>query len=130
MELRTKQTDTRNVKHEGSAAKRIIEAIFSIIELVLAFRMVFKLFGANPGNGFVNGVYAVTQPIVGIFANIFSGAATEGDKTMAIFEPGTLIAIIVIALIALIILKLIIPRISNKVETTERIEKNDDTTNK
>jgi len=49
---------------------------------------------------------------------------------MAIFELDTLIAIIVIILVALIILTLIIPRISNQVETTECIEKSDDTTNK
>lgn len=126
MEQRTKQTETKNVKQEGYTAQRIISAIVGIIELLLAFRFVFKLLGANPDNGFVHGIYVVSQIFVGVFASIFSGATTEGDKSTSIFEPGTLIAMVVIALIAWIILKLILPRISNRVEKTEYIEKEDE----
>ena len=126
MEQRTKQTETKSVKQEGYTAQRIITAIAGILELLLTFRFFFKLLGANPDNGFVKGIYAVSEVFVGGFASIFSGASTEGDKAAAIFEPGTLIAMLVIALIAWIILKLILPRISNRVEKTEYVEKDRD----
>ena len=44
--------------------------ILGLISAVMAFRLVFKLLGANPENAFVCGIYAFTQPIVGVFEGI------------------------------------------------------------
>lgn len=98
--------ETRHTTTEGNMGKRIILVIFSGIEVLLAFRFFFKLIGANASNVFVNGIYSFTQFFVGIFEGIFSTATTPGAETEAIFEPATLIAIIVVALIAWAIMKL------------------------
>jgi len=122
MEQMTKQTETRNTKLESHKAQRIVGIIFGVIEVVLAFRFIFKLLGANPENNFVHGLYAVTQFFVAIFEGIFPRVTTSGVETTAVFEPATLIAIVVIALIAWGVLKLMTPRINNRVETTEYTE--------
>ena len=108
MKQMDKHTEINDTKQESHTARNIVVVIFSIIEVILAFRLVFKLLGANPNNFFVNAIYAITQFFVGIFEGIFPRAATSG----MVFEPATLIAIIVVALIAWIITKLMSPRIS------------------
>ncbi len=121
-----KKFETRNTVSEGNMGKRIVMLIFSFIEVLLAFRFVFKLTGANPGNAFVKGLYDVTQIFVGIFQGIFSTSTTTGAETKAIFEPGTLIAIIVVALIAWFVMKLMSQNTSGQVKRTEVTENNID----
>jgi len=111
--------ETRNTTSEGSMTKKIIIVIFSFIEVILGFRFVFKLMGANPTNVFVKGLYAITQFFVGIFEGIFSIATTTGAETEAVFEPATLIAIVVVALIAWGILKLMSDRTSSVVKHSD-----------
>ncbi len=123
MEQMTKQTETRNTKHDSNTAQRITGIIFAVIEVFLAFRLIFKILGANPDNGFVRGIYAITQLLVGIFEGIFSTATTTGAETRAILEPATLIAMIVIALIAWGVNKMITPRTTNRVESTQFTER-------
>ena len=119
MEQMEKQVETRNTKQGSYIAYRIVGTIFGIIEIALAFRLIFKLLGANPANIFVQGLYTVTHFFVGIFEGIFYQATTNGAVTTAIFEPATLIAMLVIAVIAWIFLKLIKPRIGNSTARTE-----------
>lgn len=110
------QKETRSTKSENNTAKRIVGVIFGLIEIILAFRLIFKLLGANSQNGFVKVIYNLTQFFVGIFEGIFAKAAT-GAK--AVFEPATLIAMIIVALAAWIILKLMTPRQNSRMERTE-----------
>ena len=121
-----KKLETRNTSSEGSMAKRIVMVLFSIIEVVLGFRFVFKLMGANPSNAFVKGLYDVTQFFVGVFEGIFSKATTTGAEATAIFEPATLIAIIVVGLIAWGVMKLMSQSTSREVKKTEVTEENPD----
>ena len=118
-EQMTKETETHKTKQDSNIVQRIIYTIFGVISAVLAFRLIFKLLGANPENVFVRGIYAFTQPIVGIFEGIFSSATINGAETTASFEPSTLIAMVVIALITWVVLKLITPRSGNHFEKTE-----------
>ena len=111
-------------EQDSNMAQRIIYTLFGLISAVLAFRLIFKLLGANPGNVFVRGLYAVTQPVVGIFEGIFSSATINGAESTAVFEPATLIAMVVIALIVWAILKLITPRSGNRFEKTEYMKHN------
>jgi uncharacterized membrane protein HdeD (DUF308 family) len=69
---------------------------------------VLKLFGANPSSGFVSVLYSITQLFLAPFTAIFSTATTQGIETKAVLEPGTIIAMIVYALIAWGVIKLII----------------------
>ncbi len=119
MEQMTRQTETRNTEPGSQTLVRIVGVIFSIFEIILGFRLVFKLLGANPDSGFVKAIYAITKPVVGIFSGIFSRVTTEGTDVKAIFEPATLIAMIVIALIGWVIIKLSTRRSGNKMESTE-----------
>ncbi len=88
MDQMTRQTETRDTKAESNTAKRIVGVVFAVFEVVLAFRLIFKGLGANPSNGFVRGIYGVTQFLVGIFEGIFSGHRHRWRDT-AVFEPAT-----------------------------------------
>jgi len=118
----TKQTETQNAKRESHTAQRFVSIIFGVIEAVLAFRLVFKLLGANPINGFVKGLYWLSHFLVGIFEGIFPQATSSGVAATAVFEPATLIAIVVVALIAWAVLKLMTPRSGTRVVWTEKTE--------
>jgi len=113
------QTETQDTKAESNTSKRIVGVIFAVVEVVLAFRLIFKGLGANPSNGFVRAIYGVTQFLVGIFEGIFSRGTASGAETTAIFEPATLIVMVVIALIAWGVLRLMTPHTGTRVERTE-----------
>jgi len=87
--------------------KRIVYYILGVIEVLLAFRLIFKLLGANPASGFVSGIYTLTNIFMSPFTGIFPTASTRGVETQAILEPATLVAMIVYGVIAWGIVKLI-----------------------
>ena len=120
----TKQTEMQNVSQESSIIQRIIYVLFGIIELVLAFRLIFKLMGANAGNAFVHGIYNVSHPFVKIFEGIFSNATVCGTENITIFEPGTLISMLVIGIIAFILMTLM-PKSNDSSKKTEYTEHNE-----
>lgn len=122
MEQINKKTEVVETKNESRVSQSVVGAIFGVIEIVLAFRLIFKLFGANPDNGFVRGIYSITQFFVGIFEGIFPKATTSGAVTTAAFEPGTLIAIIIVALLAWLVIKLMKPHSRDKQEKTDTTE--------
>ena len=115
MEQVSRQTETHNSQSDSQLARRIVVVVFSFIEVVFAFRLLFKLFGANSGNGFVKFLYAVTQPFVGIFEGIFSKPAANGS----VLEPATLIVMVIVALIAWGVMKLMRSSTSSHVEKTQ-----------
>lgn len=119
MDQMSQQTETRDTKAESNTSKRIVGVIFAVIEVVLAFRLIFKGLGANPTSGFVRGIYGATQFLVSIFEGIFSRGTTSGAETTAIFEPATLIVMVVIGLIAWGVLRLMTPHTGTRVERTE-----------
>jgi len=119
-----KRIEIHNTKQSGHFLQRVLGAVFCIIEIVLAFRLVFKLLGANAANGFVHGIYFITQFLVGLFEGIFSKVATGADGA-AVFEPATLIAIIIVGLIAWIVLDLISSGTKTSVSTSEVQEHKD-----
>lgn len=84
----------------NSTVNRIIGFVVGIIQIVLLARLVLKLLGANAGNVFVNFIYSITQPLVVVFEGIFAPIPIPGINAMAIFEPATLIAMVVVALVA------------------------------
>ena len=119
MEQMIKQTETRNTESGSHTTVRIVGVIFTVFEIILGFRLVFKLLGANPSSGFVSAIYSITKPVVGIFSGIFAKVTAEGTDVKAIFEPATLIAMIVIALIGWVIIALATRSSGNRMEKTE-----------
>ncbi len=81
-------------------ARQAIYYVLGVLEVLLAFRLVFKLLGANPSSGFVAFIYSITSIFLAPFAGIFRPLITEGFETRAVFDPATLIAMIVYAIIA------------------------------
>lgn len=120
----SKETETYKTKQDSNIVQRVIYTIFGLITAVLAFRLIFRILGANPENGFVRSIYALTQPLVGIFEGILSQTAIGGSESAATFEPATVIAMVVVALIAWVVLQLITPRSGNRIEKTEYTKQN------
>lgn len=85
----------------------LIYFLFGVLEIILAFRLVLKLMGASLGSGFVNAIYDISAIFIRPFSGIFRSGVTEGVETASVFEPGTLIAIIVYAFLAWGIVSLI-----------------------
>ena len=78
----------------------LVYFIFGLLEILLAFRFVFKLLGANPSTGFVDFIYNLSAIFVAPFAGIFNTSLANGDVTTSIFEPATLVALVVYAVLA------------------------------
>jgi len=87
---------------------RIVYYILGLIEMLLAFRFIFKLLGANPRSPFVDFIYDLSAPVISPFVNIFSRTSVPGIETGAVFEPATLVAMIVYMLIARILVELFV----------------------
>src|SRR5688572_33376711 len=51
--------------------------IVGVIEVILIFRFMLKILGANPGSGFVSFIYNISSPFEMPFRGIFSSAATQ-----------------------------------------------------
>ncbi len=97
-----------NSNQENFTARRVVYYILGIFEILLAFRLVFKLLGANPNSGFVSSIYSISQVFLAPFTAIFRSAETQGIETKAVLEPSTIIAMLVYALVAWGIVKLIV----------------------
>lgn len=74
--------------------------IFGILEVLLAFRFVFKLLGAGTTSGFVDFIYNLSSVFTAPFAGVFSTSVAPGAETVSVFEPASLVALIVYALLA------------------------------
>ena len=81
---------------------QIVWYILGFIEVLLAFRFVLKLLGANPDAGFSNIVYGITYVLAAPFLNVFHVSQVAGS----IFEWTTILAMFVYWVIAFGIIKL------------------------
>lgn len=87
--------------------------ILGVIEVILAFRFVLRLFAANPGAGFTDFIYTISYPFVAPFQAVFSTTTVSGSS----FEWTTLLAMIVYWIIARGIIQLL--RMGKPVSRTE-----------
>lgn len=74
----------------------LINLIFGIIISLVALRLVFMIFKANPANNFVAWIYDASQPFVAPFAGIFQDIILLGGR----LEMATVVALVVYGLIA------------------------------
>jgi hypothetical protein len=86
-----------NAEYRQSVAERIIWYITGVLLVLLAFRFVLSLLGANRGNGFADFIYSASQPFVSPFFSLFS---YNYDYGVARFELYTLVAMAVYAVVA------------------------------
>lgn len=83
---------------------RVIWYIAGLLLILLAFRFVLALLGANLQNGFANFIFSTTYPFVLPFFSLFSYTPTYG---VAQLESSVLVAMAVYALVAWGITKLV-----------------------
>jgi hypothetical protein len=83
---------------------QVVWYLLGILEVILAFRFVLKLLGANPAAGFTDFIYNLSYPFVAPFLNVFRISYVQGS----VFEWTTLLAMLVYWLIAWAIIKLFI----------------------
>ena len=102
---------------------QIVWYLLSILEVLLAFRFVLKMMGANPGAGFTSFIYSITWPFSAPFLAVFHRTTLQGS----IFEWTTLLAMLVYWMIALAIIRLFMmsktvstPEAAAKLEEQER----------
>lgn len=107
VQQRTRKIDTSTKADRKLTTANVIWYILGVIEIMLAFRFVLKLFGANPSSGFVDFIYNVSGVLTAPFDNIFNVARADANDIKAIFEPSILVAAIVYALLAWGIVKMI-----------------------
>lgn len=99
---------------------QIVWYVWGLIEALLAFRFILKLLAADPTAGFSSFIYNVSYPFVAPFISVFKMTRVEGS----IFEWTTLLAMLVIWLIAFGIVQLFF--MSKTVSTPEAAEKLDE----
>ena len=81
---------------------QIVWYLLGLLEVLLTFRFLLKLFGANPSAGFSDLVYSLSYPFAAPFLNVFRISRVEGS----VFEWTTLLAIIVYWIVARGIIRL------------------------
>jgi len=102
----SKENNNNNIKGTQKT-KRIIYYILGTLEVLFAFRLSFKILGANPESIFVAILYSITDLFLAPFAGIFRTAVTKGIETQSVLEPALVIAMVVYVLLAWGITKLI-----------------------
>ena len=80
-----------------------IYLLFGILEGLLGIRFVLGLLGANPAAGFAQFIYRITGPFMAPFTGLFGQPRFEGS----IVELNALVAIVVYALIAWVLVKIV-----------------------
>ena len=92
-------------EHHQNVAARVIWFIAGVMLVMLGFRFLFALLGANPGNGFADFLFDVTRPLVSPFINLFR----YDDYTVGVstFEVYTLVAMLFYSLVAYGIARLV-----------------------
>jgi uncharacterized protein YggT (Ycf19 family) len=101
-------------------ARRSIEVIylvFAIVDVFLLVRMVLKLLAANPHAGFSSFIYAVSDALLIPFRGILPTTTVTGQS---VFELSALIAIIIYALVAFGLTRLVAIAFSRSVVFSHR----------
>jgi uncharacterized protein YggT (Ycf19 family) len=96
--------DTEVVNGFTSVAARAIWLIAGLLLLLLAFRFVLALLGANPANTFADFIYTTSHPFVSPFFTLFGYNLQYGVSR---FELFTLIAMAVYAAVAWVLTSVI-----------------------
>jgi len=103
---------------------QVVWYILGVVEVLLAFRFVLKLLGANPAAGFSSFIYGITYLFTAPFLTVFKVSQVAGS----ILEWTTILAMFVYFVLAWGIIKLFF--MSKTVSTPEAAGKLDQQENK
>jgi uncharacterized protein YggT (Ycf19 family) len=90
------------VNNTVTMVTRVVMVLFTVLEVLVAFRFVFKLAGANSGQPLIAALYGVTEPLVRPFQGIFP-EPTVGT----VVDIAALLAILFLFLIQWLIIGLV-----------------------
>lgn len=82
---------------------RVVMLLFTVLEVLLLFRFIFKIGGANAGQPLVASLYAFTEPLVRPFQGIFP----EPRGVAVIVDVAALLSILFLFLISALIVALV-----------------------
>lgn len=99
---------------------QIVWYILGLIEILLAFRFILKLFGANAAAGFTSFIYGATYIFAAPFLSVFRITKVAGS----VFEWTTLLSMFVYWVLAFGIIKLLL--MGKTVSTPEAAAKLDE----
>lgn len=83
---------------------QVVWYLLGLLEILLAFRFILKLFGANADAGFTSFIYGVTYIFTAPFLSVFRISKLSGS----VFEWTTLLAMFVYWIIAISIINLLL----------------------
>lgn len=84
-------------QNEPSKIHRVLYYILGLIEVLLAFRFILLLFGANIEAGFAQFLAKLTDPLMIPFQGLFP--VNQSAAGASIFSPSILVAMLVYALV-------------------------------
>lgn len=87
--------------------RQLVLYFFAVVEILLLFRFILKLLGANPGSAFVSFIYSLSGIFEYPFRGIFFNEVQQGLVTKSVLEPSSIVAILVYAVIAFALEELI-----------------------
>jgi uncharacterized protein YggT (Ycf19 family) len=100
----------------GRRAIEIIYLVFGIVNGLLFVRLILKALGTNPDAPFSSFIYGLTDFLLGPFKGLLP--ATVSGRS--IFEPAVLIAIVIYALLAWVLAKIVVIAYSRSVVVSHR----------
>lgn len=111
-ELKQETTTTRgsDIEPEATGSQTIeylVYFFFGALEILLIFRLIFKLLGAGLSSSFVGFIYGLTGIFILPFEGIFRRWSGQGAETTSVLEPSTIVAIAVYAVLAWGIVRLV-----------------------
>ena len=83
----------------------LITFVIGLVELLLVFRFMLKLFAANPQASFVSWIYEMTEPLLAPFLLAFPTPSVQGGYTL---EFTTLFALFVYAFVGYLLQELLL----------------------
>ncbi|HET6863956.1 MAG TPA: hypothetical protein VFH37_02040, partial [Candidatus Saccharimonadales bacterium] len=92
-------------EHPQNVLDRVIWFVAGVILILLAFRFVLSLLGANTTNGFANFIYTTSHPFVAPFFSLFK--YNNINYGVSRFEVYTLFAMLVYAAVAWLLTTLV-----------------------
>ena len=100
-------TETKRIATSSQTVEYLIYFFFGVLEILLAFRLILKVMGASTSSGFVGLIYGLTGVFILPFEGIFRRGTAQGLETTSVLEPSTLVALVVYAVLAWGIVKLV-----------------------
>jgi hypothetical protein len=95
----------------ATTAARVVTFGFGILQALLILRIILLLLVANPGNGLVDAIFAITQPFVDPFIGMFSlDRVTAGDSILDVAALVALVAWTLVEMLVLAALRIFQPR--------------------